>query len=796
MRTVLDGVTEFCRRMKELGKEEDLNTSMVFETVSSKIESNLFFEFMRQRCDDEEKTVPTLVKFLRQETEARELREHPHTLMKTKSCHLLEQSSGSSFQIATTFSHPPSSSYRQLNQDPCPLCSNTESHLIIRCPVFTSNSPEERRRMIKESRRCFLCFKPGHVAGRCRRPDRRRCQTCRLYHHRLIACPPDVGMENTPPSIKEEKDQAGARSSTGTLNSMSTTKNRFSPTTFVEIKDKYGNWQRVVAFFDSGADTTLIRSSTADRLGLSGDPFVFTFGVAGGGTVKEQSSRYNIDVRSHGGSQIYQLIASSVQKPVHDSPRIDSDVFIKYPHLAVAQHFTPYEGAEIDLLIGYDYHWLTTPLEIIYSTTDPTNHPAAARSLLGWTMFGTSLPKPISDLTSRVTFLRHMDDMQLLFTSDVVGVKPTTLCTCTDKEVAEAQFIKHCRKKLQLNSAGRMVIEMPWKEGFPGLLTCNRAQAEACMIRQEAILAKKGKLAEYDNEIQKLLDNGFVRKLSPEEDKDDGWYMPHHAVYQAHKSTKVRIVWNSAARYKGLCLNDGFLKGPDLLNSLVKCFLHFRKENVAVVGDVKKMFNQIALVPRDQMFHRFVWRLGGSGTINHFQWLRLPFGDKPAPDISMMAVRLLTEASKQSELEGYIRVTDRMYMDDITDSFTDPMSASRAINQVDRILTKGSFTIKEWHSNHRRVDQCPEEQTTRVLGHLWDKSRDTITIQLDQICTNISTLTKRKAASLVAKLWDPLGLLSPVSIRYRIGLQEMWSSGLGWDDILDEGQRNEPTHCL
>ncbi|XP_071941077.1 uncharacterized protein [Antedon mediterranea] len=344
-----------------------------------------------------------------------------------------------------------------------------------------------------------------------------------------------------------------------------------------------------------------------------------------------------------------------------------------------------------------------------------------------------------------------MDDLQLLFTSDVVGVKPTTFCTCTDNEIAEAQFIKHCREKLCLNNEGRMTFEMPWKEGFPEILKCNRAQAEACMLRQEAMLIRKGKLVEYDDEIKKLIDNGFVRRLTLDEDKDKGWYLSHHAVYQEHKSTKVRIVWNSAARYNGLCLNDGFLKGPDLLNSLVKCLLHFRKENVAIVGEVKKIFNQIALATCDQAYHRFVWRLGGSGNISHFQWLRLPFGDKPAPDISIMAVKLLAEQSNQTDPEGYIRVTNRMYMDDITDSFEDQEIALKTINQVERILKKGSFTIKEWHSNFQNIDQS-NELKTRILGHLWDKSRDMMVIQLDKVSEDQVILTKRKAASLVAKL--------------------------------------------
>ena len=46
------------------------------------------------------------------------------------------------------------------------------------------------------------------------------------------------------------------------------------------------------------------------------------------------------------------------------------------------------------------------------------------------------------------------------------------------------------------------------------------------------------------------------------------------------------------------------------------------------------------------------------------------------------------------------------------------------------------------------------------------------------------TLTKRNCLALVAKLWDPIGITTPVTIRFRIDLQELWCSGFGWDDVI------------
>jgi hypothetical protein len=60
----------------------------------------------------------------------------------------------------------------------------------------------------------------------------------------------------------------------------------------------------------------------------------------------------------------------------------------------------------------------------------------------------------------------------------------------------------------------------------------------------------------------------------------------------------------------GLSLNYALEKGPCLMNSLFDVLIGRRQNEVAFVGDVSKMFNQIAVHPDDQKYHRFLWRDG------------------------------------------------------------------------------------------------------------------------------------------------------------------------------------------
>lgn len=59
---------------------------------------------------------------------------------------------------------------------------------------------------------------------------------------------------------------------------------------------------------------------------------------------------------------------------------------------------------------------------------------------------------------------------------------------------------------------------------------------------------------------------GYVRKLEPNEAEDGpSWYLPHFPIIREDKdTTKVRIVFDSAAQCKGVSLNDVMLTGPKL----------------------------------------------------------------------------------------------------------------------------------------------------------------------------------------------------------------------------------------
>lgn len=207
---------------------------------------------------------------------------------------------------------------------------------------------------------------------------------------------------------------------------------------------------------------------------------------------------------------------------------------------------------------------------------------------------------------------------------------------------------------------------------------------------------------------------------------------------------------------------------------------------MAYVGDVRQMFNQVMVHPEDQVYHRFLWRKSKSGPPTVYQWLRLSFGDKPSPDIASNSINILAKASQSELPEASRELREHVYVDDIGGSRPTTDEAKQITSEIDRILEKGQFRIKCWHSNSKEVDQSDGERYTDLLGHKWDKENDSFSFKKREIIGLFETFTKRSCLALVAQLWDPIGLVSPVTIKFRIQLQELWSSGFGWDEVLPQ----------
>lgn len=146
----------------------------------------------------------------------------------------------------------------------------------------------------------------------------------------------------------------------------------------------------------------------------------------------------------------------------------------------------------------------------------------------------------------------------------------------------------------------------------------------------------------------------------------------------------------------------------------------------------------------------------------------------------------MAKSSQDEFPEAAEELQKRTYVDDIGGSRSTPAEVKHITNTIDKVLGKGQFQIKEWNSNCREIDQTSGERFTDLLSHRSDKQEDTVTYTRDSVVGLTKVFTKRTCLALLAQVWDPIGLVAPATLKFRIDLQELWSAGHSWDEVLPE----------
>ena len=279
---------------------------------------------------------------------------------------------------------------------------------------------------------------------------------------------------------------------------------------------------------------------------------------------------------------------------------------------------------------------------------------------------------------------------------------------------------------------------------------------------------------------------GYAEKIE-EQPTEEGWYLPHHPVILDTKNTKVRIVFDSAAKIKGVSLNDLLEKGPNLLNDLTGILLRFRRYKYAVAGDISKMFLQILLNLDDQVFHRFLWRKDPQQKPEIYQFKTVIFGDAPSPFLACHVIKRVLEDHNDNNVDVFNAMSRNLYMDDLLHSCTSVAEAKDIVKGTCEVLEKGGFQMRNWISNDQKIlEEVTEERKKdvkqlgedwqKVLGLNWEPMSDTFTFRTSE---DDVSWTKRSVVSYISKVFDPCGFLAPFLITGKMFIARSLAKRIG-----------------
>ena len=451
----------------------------------------------------------------------------------------------------------------------------------------------------------------------------------------------------------------------------------------------------------------------------------------------------------------------------------------------------------IDILIGSDHSELTLALKECYG---PIGTPAARKTPLGWTCIGrlAAISSANRIAYARTFQIKTMYELRLdeqlrgMWEMDSLEVRNSDDNQLNQEDVLAMTKVEKSRRWI----GGRHEVAIPWKEEFPSLPD-NRDDAEKRLHSLEKSLLKKPEVARrYKEAMNANVEKGYVRKLEANETEDcPGWYLPHFPVIREDReTTKVRIVFDSAARCKETSLNDEMLTGPKLQQDVLKIRLRFRRKPVALVADIKEMFSQVVLAEKDRKYHRLLWReLDTTKPVDVYEAVCLTFGDRASPYLAQFVVRSHAQDFAKKYPTAASVLLEDMYMDDILHSEETIEDAVLVRKDLTKVLGSAGFHVQKWCSNRTEVlEEIPEGDraigvkledseppSVKTLGVRWNASEDVFTFIVKEI--NLSFYTKRGLLSRIATLFDPLQFLAPYIIRAKMALQEAWLRGLEWD---------------
>ena len=386
------------------------------------------------------------------------------------------------------------------------------------------------------------------------------------------------------------------------------------------------------------------------------------------------------------------------------------------------------------------------------------------------------------------------EDLERIWDLESIGIQnPSFESAREEKQTSEDSAVTHFESTCTRLDDGRYQVRWPKKDNFSCLPDGDRL-ARARLERCEKALERSGRRPEYEKAIMQYMEDGYA-ELVPCTPDGPLYVMSHHAVY---KNGKIRIVLDASAGHPQ-SLNDCVLAGPNLIADLDGILLRFRLHPVAVSADIEKAFLQISLHPEERDVTRFLWRENPGEEPTVFRMTRVVFGVSASPFLLQATIKRHLSLYAESLPGSVLRLGSDLYCDDLLTSLKTEEEAENFIQETKQIFSDAKMNMRKWTSNRKleavendgpKAVRLPDggAEERKMLGVVWAPADDTL--RFDPSCLVIMgdnmRPTKRNLLRISARIFDPLGLLTPFTVRTKMLLKQLWIRGKGWDDPMPD----------
>ncbi|GFX75072.1 uncharacterized protein TNCV_4064741 [Trichonephila clavipes] len=387
---------------------------------------------------------------------------------------------------------------------------------------------------------------------------------------------------------------------------------------------------------------------------------------------------------------------------------------------------------------------------------------------------------------------------------EAIGIKAESSCDPDDKAM------QHFKSSVRFNS-GRYEVGFPWKSHTQELNDNFSVAEKRVKSLTRRFIRDPTLYIQYSEILKEYESQGIVERVLETEKPTDRavFYLPHQAVFrQESLTTKMRIVFDASSHEDGQpSLNDCIWSGENLNPNIFHLIISFRLNTIAITADIERAFLQISLRDEDRDAVRFLFPDMRSNQTDPYKFQvyrfkRVMFGVNVSPFLLSATIKHHIENYREQYPAATEMLDTCLYVDDVISGADDISQALKVSKDAETIMKNASMKLRKWNSNDqtlmrtwekeglethpRHPDDSSKIPSSKVLGIPWDVVHDYFTIDVKgllQLDTS-KPITKRIVLQSAGKIYDPVGLLSPYTIRLKCLLQELWLRKLSWDDEL------------
>lgn len=676
-------------------------------------------------------------------------------------------------QITPVTGTPPSLNVK------CQFCS--EYHSVNHCTRFAQTPVAERIDFAKIHRWCFNCLRSSHHLRDCRSIF--RCRICHQRHHTLL----HQDQQDDLPASNSIASSSATHTPIRALTSIGDSSVVLLSTATVQLRDSSDKFQSFRALIDSGSQAHFITERAIASLGIKRvRTSRYVRGL--GQSCSAVSGTVRIEVGAKNKS-LFTIDALTLPSICGKMPctRIDKSSWHHIQGLTLADPDF-YKPGSVDLLLGAE---VFASLLLPGSVDGGPDQPSALNSVFGWLLLGgVGCKREIQSFCITNGDLLH-EEVKRFWELESFGSSHRLIPADIR---CEALFTnRHTR-----DSTGRYVVPLPFKEededhSFPG----SRNVALRRFHSIERKLVKNPELyLQYNDFMKDYLESGHMSLVPVDKLQSGRYHIPHHCILRPDSvTTKLRVVFDASSKdARGISLNDTLLIGPKLQSNIAEILLNFRVHPVVFTADMRQMYRMIRVDDDSRKFQHIFWRFDPKLPVQEFQLNTVTYGVSSAPYLACRTIKqLVHDEGRDFPLGSKILTTD-LYIDDVVTGCDSLNKAARAKSEVIELLKKAKIELRKWASNEPELlaDIPPEHclaapipledkdnPTLKVLGLKWDPRSDCF---IFVVTPQRRKCTKRTILSELARIYDPLGFLSPLTIIAKVLVQRLWILGIGWDE--------------